>query len=56
MPDKGGRYLPPPPWDLEPEQVAVRDMWLLLLAREPHRAELGPSVGSHCLQQPSVQR
>lgn len=33
-----GSRLPPPPWDLEPEQVVGRDVWVLLPAKEPSRS------------------
>lgn len=56
MPDKEGRHLPPPPRDLEPEQVVVWDVWVLLLARDPSRAALCLSLGFHRLEEPSMQR
>lgn len=56
MPDKEGRHLPPPPWDLEPEQGEVWDVWVLLLAREPSRAALCPSLGFYRLEGTSMQR
>lgn len=33
-----GSHLPPPPWDLEPEQVVGRDVWVLLPAKELSRS------------------